>query len=201
MYREDLENWLGLFELFVEDDKHQLQPYWLKLKPKIDNWWKAYKTREANDTFDKALAGERMTARAFGGTKGFEGALTQRIKPCEFSIAADKFVGRENEDKLFHAERDKSHYWHQRGIDDSAYAVADNFLSREKKYAMGLHDLSASLLDPTKSVNLQLYKPTRNMFVTFLPAFRGSGSANALESNQGGKKIPSGIARVLRAGS
>jgi hypothetical protein len=93
VYREDLENWLGLFELFVEEDKNQLQPYWLKLKPKIDNWWKAYKTREANDTFDKALAGERMTARAFGGTKGFEGALTQRIKPCEFSLTKSHSSG------------------------------------------------------------------------------------------------------------
>ena len=60
-------------------------------------------------------------------------------------------------DDIFHKTAEAQKYRAARGIDSSAFANPANFVSREKKYDEGLHDLSASLLNPGLSIFDQIH--------------------------------------------
>ncbi len=60
-------------------------------------------------------------------------------------------------DKIFHKTDEAQKYRANRGIDSSAFANPANFASRETKYDAGLHDLSASLLNPGLSIFDQIH--------------------------------------------
>jgi hypothetical protein len=72
-------------------------------------------------------------------------------------------------DRIFHKTDEAGHYHANRGIDSSAFANPENFASREKKYEAGLHDLSASLLNPKLSIFAQIHNSEDGAHFSFLP--------------------------------
>ncbi len=72
-------------------------------------------------------------------------------------------------DRVFHKTDEHNYYGARRGIDSSAFANPLNFVDREKKYEEGLHDLSASLLNPDLSIFDQIHNNDWDAHFSFLP--------------------------------
>jgi hypothetical protein len=183
IHRENLTKYLDLGATLF---RH----HWTAVEPLIDKWWDAYKVWEANDTFDKAFRKKRMTVRTFpGGDKGFAEQVSKNFGAGTISLASYDKKTRDTEvrvfadsqytplgaealkehDRVFHKTDEKSNYMAQRGIDSSAFANPDNFATRETKYAAGLHDLSASLLNPELSIFDQIHNTDKDAHFSFLP--------------------------------
>ncbi len=75
----------------------------------------------------------------------------------------------EEHDRVFHKTDEHNYYGARRGIDSSAFADPLNFVDREKKYEEGLHDLSASLLNPDLSIFDQIHNNNWDAHFSFLP--------------------------------
>jgi hypothetical protein len=127
--------------------------WWVNVKPVIDKWWSAYKAWEAGDTFNKAFLSRRMTVRTFpGGVGGFEKQVAKEFDRKEFKVGEQKTGHRA-----------------LRGIDGSAFANPANFGTSDKKYEAGLHDLSASLLNPALPIIDQIHNNEKDSHFAFLP--------------------------------
>ena len=144
----------------------------------ITQWWAIYKQWEAQDTFDKAYGDARMTVRSFG--KEFDKEVNKNIPRGTLKVTGERFFADKQRTELepnahqqnytaFHSEAENQKYWQNRGIDGSAFADPANFISREVKYANGLHDLSASLVNPGKPLNLQLFSSGDGVHLAFAP--------------------------------
>lgn len=72
-------------------------------------------------------------------------------------------------DRIFHKTDEHYKYGAKRGVDSSAFEDPTNFASREKKYEQGLHDLSASLLNPDLSIFSQIHNHEWDAHFSFLP--------------------------------
>ncbi|WP_131542682.1 hypothetical protein [Paraburkholderia hospita] len=161
---------------------------WNELKPAIENWWTSYKEWEAKDEFNLAYQRARMSVRTFDnnfesnknrrlgldagvlnlGYKGLDnrffadssyGSLGDRCEEVGKRFQAQEAVGRELA-KLQGTSAKSGAYWADRGIDSKAFANPANFVNREAKYDAGLHDLSASLLNPELSIFEQVHHKT-----------------------------------------
>lgn len=114
-------------------------------KRRIEAWWKAYKKWEENDKFNVAVQDDRMTMRSYGSAFAYQVSKTKPV-----GIGDRRFYSSER--KVMDPEPHKIPYAamnlaaHQRGIDTSAYANPDHFVSRKAKYDAGLHDLSVKLV-------------------------------------------------------
>lgn len=144
----------------------------------ISQWWSAYKRWEAQDTFAKAYEESRMTVRSFG--KDFGKEVHKNIPRGTLKVTEERFFANRQRAALdptdhsqhyaaFHEEAESQKYWQNRGLDSAAFADPANFISREVKYAHGLHDLSASLVNPRKPLNLQLFSSGDGVHLAFAP--------------------------------
>jgi hypothetical protein len=166
--------------------------FWNVIKPLIVHWWEAYKAWEAKDHFNKAFQDQRMTVRTYpAGFEGEEKGFTKQVRKTfdSISVASYNKAVRETEvrifadtrytplgkdelkthDTVFHKSDESRHYHANRGIDSSAFAKPENFATREKKYESGLHDLSASLVNPKLSIFDQIHNNEEGTYFSFLP--------------------------------
>ena len=151
---------------------------WNEIKPLIAAWWTGYKRWEAKDTFKNAYDQKRVTVRSF--TANFSEQLRKSIPKGTLNIPLAKFYADSQRTPLrkdvkdqyhreYHTGTEHQKYWQDRGIDSAAFANPANFTSREAKYAHGLHDLSASLINPEKPINLQLFSAGDGVLLAFSP--------------------------------
>lgn len=129
---------------------------WKDLRPLAKQWWADLKRWEATDTFEAAFKDNRMTARQINIGKTARGG--------EFPVinkAAPEDKLKERNIKL---ERDVASI--------KARTKPENFFNRETgksmKNELGLHDLSASLLDGKRKISEQL-KRYEESVVLFMP--------------------------------
>lgn len=171
---------------FLTATPENVQQQWLSMKPAIESWWSAYKAWEAKDTFDKAFTQSRMTVRTFAGGVG---AFSKQVSK-EFNAGSIKLTSSTRDeitvriyadshytplskedlarhDQSFHKTDERYKYRANRGIDSSAFANPTNFETRESKYAAGLHDLSASLLNPALPIFDQIHNSDRGGKINF----------------------------------
>jgi hypothetical protein len=143
---------------------------WDGRRDQINAWWRELKAAEEAETWASAFAANRMSARQVN---------TNSVLGGEFAI------------------RNKSHRldreWDRKIVLDRTLAgvrariVPANFnvptTGVNRKNELGLHDLSASLLDGTRAVNAQL-KPYAAATVVFMPVptERNAQIFNAIES-------------------
>lgn len=153
-----------------------LPTHWPTVKPLVERWWKALKVWEKADTFNAAFLDKRMTVRTFGADFNYQKSKSfDTITLPDTRFKADsQYTPMSYEDQRKHNDAFRSpaeykKYHAQRGIDSSAFADPANFVSREKKYAMGLHDLSASLLNPAVSIFDQIHNNEEGAHFSFLP--------------------------------
>lgn len=142
------------------------------------------RTRRHHTPKLKTIGGEKGFAKQ--GSKAFEHGSVNvvdthfhketKTTTTEIRIFADsKFTPLTSEeeekrhDYIFHKTDEHNYYGARRGIDSSAFANPLNFANREKKYAEGLHDLSASLLNPDLSIFSQIHNNDWDAHFSFLP--------------------------------
>jgi hypothetical protein len=174
----------------LEKGDDYLTGHWAQLDPLMNRWWTAYKNWEANDKFNRAFTDSRMSVRTFPGgdivkdeQTPFEKQVQKTFPMGSISVASWNKKARETEvrvfadsqytrldpqalkehDRIFHKTDEHDKYGARRGIDTSAFSNPANFVSREKKYAEGLHDLSASLLNPGLSIFDQIHNDDDGM--------------------------------------
>lgn len=144
---------LYLDKLTVEE----LTEDWTWASGIINNWWKAFKEWEARDTFEAAFRENRMTFRESKfGTKKIWPAM-QAYKPGDKKKS--EFSGHTLDVGLtgFNKRMDPENFLPDVGGDS-------------KKYELGLHDLSASLLNPGKAISSQTYTSLPDkQYVIFMP--------------------------------
>jgi hypothetical protein len=170
LLREQLHFMLDRGETWVKDN-------WSKVNPRIETWWKAYKNWESADTFKQAFLDNRMTVRTFDGT--FSKQVSKSFPKGELSVerffADGQYTACGEQQQKEHSQKFKTKpehlkYHAQRGIDSSAFANPENFVSRKKKYEEGLHDLSASLLNSKFPIFQQVHHQwVQGAHYSFLP--------------------------------
>jgi hypothetical protein len=162
-----------------------VQNNWLTVSGLIESWWAIFERWEEKDTFNDAFAESRMSVRTFDA--GFTKQVSKNFEPGTISVtstqkddvevrmfANSKYKplegdGAQEHDARFRGAVESQKYHSQRGIDSSNFAVPENFKSREAKYAAGLHDLSASLLNPKVSIFNQIHSDGKNAHFSFVP--------------------------------
>lgn len=166
-------------------DTAYLQRNWGFIHADVCAWWRAYKAWEKVDTFDAAFHDTRMTVRTFS-----PGYATQALKTFgrgTIQVTQEKFFANSRYTKFdpdnaiangatqrqhqvaFGRRAENLKYHAQRGINSSAFAVPANFASRESKYEAGLHDLSASIVNPNISIFSQIHNTEEGAHFSFLP--------------------------------
>jgi hypothetical protein len=160
------------------NDPAYIRRNWSYVHADISSWWTAYKAWEAVDTFDEAFEDKRMTVRTFN--TGYATQVQKTFKRGTIQVTQEKFFsdGRYTKtdekkqleyQKAFNNLKEIQKYHAQRGIDSSAFANPANFASRETKYDAGLHDLSASILNPKLSIFDQVHNNEEGAHYSFLP--------------------------------
>lgn len=166
------------------DDPVYLQRNWRFIYPDVCAWWKAYKAWEKVDTFDEAFKDTRMTVRTFN--PGYADQVLKTFARGKIQVTQENFLAdsrytkfdpkdpaankaRQDHGRAFARKQESEKYHAQRGIDSSAFANPANFASRETKYAAGLHDLSASLVNPKLSIFDQIHNNEDGAHFSFLP--------------------------------
>ncbi|MFI9011424.1 hypothetical protein ACIGNX_29715 [Actinosynnema sp. NPDC053489] len=146
---------------------------WDGRRDRIDTWWRAVKAAEAAETWATAFSANRMTARQvnsnsiLGGRFGIRNAHHRRDRSWDREIVLDRTldgVRKRMQPANFH----------------------DPATGANRKNELGLHDLSASLLDGSRtpmSVHTQL-KPYEDATVVFMPVptERDAQIFNAIQS-------------------
>ena len=158
------------------NDLEYLRRNWSFIHTDIISWWAAYKKWEAVDTFNEAFDDKRMTVRTFAA--GFATQAWKTFDRGKIQLSKDRFFadsrftalpGDQQQRQLVAFGREKQKYHAQRGIDSSAFANPASFATREAKYDAGLHDLSASLLNPKMSIWDQIHNSEEGAHFSFLP--------------------------------
>ncbi len=174
----------ALHNRLVADGGQSFRPWALAhrsdLSTMIQTWRDALKASERKETFERAYDDKRMSVRSFGAD--FSGQVHKKIQ--DFAIVGtnrirpdSQYVGKFATGKQrdisddFHKSADfKRFYDPERGLDSAAFAVPANFATRQLKYSKGLHDLSASLLNPDVPLFDQVHhKEDQGAFFSFLP--------------------------------
>lgn len=151
---------------------------WAELQSRMSGWWTAYKKWEASDTFYEAFRDKRMTVRTFPA--GFERQRDKTFDKIDLDydrfFADGQYTTATPSQQTFHSGRynwpgnpEREKYWARRGIDSSPFANPANFISRDKKYEEGLHDLSASLLNPRLPIFKQVHNTEQGAHFSLLP--------------------------------
>jgi hypothetical protein len=150
---------------------------WGDVHSRITSWWLAYKAWEKQDTFNDAFKDGRLSVRSFSGDFEWEKgkSLSDLTIPTNKFYADSKYTAlkakeqRQNQD-TFWEPTERAKYFANRGLDSSAFSKPENFATRSTKYAAGLHDLSASLLNPKLSIFDQIHhKSEKQAHFSFVP--------------------------------
>jgi len=131
---------------------------WRERKDRIDAWWARLKEREQAETWQAVLAANRMSARQIGSTTVMGGEFTVRNKFARTDKARSRKI-----------RLDRSADGIVTRLTPTNFYNPDNGKSRKDE--LGLHDLSATLLDGTKdplTIQGQL-KPYKDSVVVFMP--------------------------------
>lgn len=174
--------------LELDQEPEHVRRNWISVEPLIHNWWTAYKKWEGHDSFNKAFRNRRMTVRTFpGGRNAFAKQVSKEFKRGTINVVSSPRgepevrifsdsqytpmdpVEAKRHDDIFHKTAEYDKYLAKRGIDSSAFANPANFATREKKYDEGLHDLSASLLNPELSIFNQIHNTDAGAHFSFMP--------------------------------
>ncbi|MGH9401402.1 MAG: hypothetical protein ACRD2P_04760 [Terriglobia bacterium] len=155
-----------------------LKDNWAELQGRMGGWWAAYKKWEAADTFYEAFRDKRMTVRTFGAD--FKNQRDKKF--AKIDLDPDRFFADgqytrttplqqalQHRNTSYSGGSERENYWARRGIDSSPFADPANFISRDKKYEEGLHDLSASLLNPRLSIFKQIHNSEQGAHFSLLP--------------------------------
>lgn len=146
----------------------------------IKTWRDDLKVAETGESFEDVYADDRMSVRSFSasfdnevhkGITDFAIVGTGRVRPDS------NYVGKlsagdqaDHLDKFSKSPDKKKFYDPKRGMDSSAFADPANFATRLTKYAAGLHDISASLLNHQVPLFDQVHHKTdQGAFFAFVP--------------------------------
>ncbi|MDT8914949.1 hypothetical protein [Amycolatopsis sp. PS_44_ISF1] len=131
---------------------------WSARAGRIKAWWKAVKAAEKEETWSSAFGANRMSARQIGSTQTMGGEFTVRNKHARTDARRDRTIFLDRGATGI-GERMKPGNFH------------DPETGASQKNEKGLHDLSASLLDGTKTPSsiLAQLKPYKNSIVVFMP--------------------------------
>lgn len=131
---------------------------WRERKSNIDAWWARTKEAERAETWQSAFTSNRMSARQIGSSQVMGG---------EFSVRNKHDRTNESRTRLIRLDRTAAGIV-TRLTPANFYNPVDG---RSRKDELGLHDLSASLLDSTKNpLNiLGQLKPYKDSIVVFMP--------------------------------
>lgn len=122
------------------------QPPSLALVNAVIDWFGAYKTWEATDTIEKAFRSKRLTIRTYVKPDG-SGSKWNVVRTGSQTTSSEGVV-----------QTREGYPYDVSGKGVMARTNPLNFSpGASRKYSIGLHDLSASLLDPAKSISTQLY--------------------------------------------
>jgi hypothetical protein len=146
----------------------------------IQTWRDALKASEARDTFEKVYADQRMSVRSFSPAftdevdkrlTDFKIVGTDRVRPDSNYVGSLSSNEQGDIRGKFNASPDLTKFYDpRRGMDSSAFANPANFATRLTKYSAGLHDISASLLNPEVAIFDQVHHKTDvGAFFVFVP--------------------------------
>ena len=122
------------------------EPPSLTLVNLVIEWFDAYKTWEATDTIEKAFRSKRLTIRTYVRPDA-TGSKWDMVRPGSQTTTPGGVV-----------QTREGYPYDVSGKGVMARTNPLNFAPEaNKKYSIGLHDLSASLLDPAKAISGQLY--------------------------------------------
>lgn len=113
---------------------------------RVIDWFGAYKTWEATDTIEKAFRSKRLTIRTYIKPDG-AGSKWNMVRTGSQTTSPDGTV--QMREGYPYDVSGKGVMYRTNPLNFSPEA--------NKKYSIGLHDLSASLLDPAKNISEQLY--------------------------------------------
>jgi len=176
-------------EVHVDEGPAHIQSRWRVVEPLMDQWFTTYKMWERHDGFNTAYCDRRMSVRTFPGPNpekltSFDDQVNKYFARGSISLKNGQEVrvyadgsytpivdpqAITRHDRAFHNSNEKDKYWAQRGIDSSYFADPANFAERNTKYELGLHDLSASLLNPKLSIFDQVHNSDVGAHFSFLP--------------------------------
>lgn len=131
---------------------------WRERKDRIDAWWAGLKEREQAETWQAVLAANRMSARQIGSTTVMGGEFTVRNKFARHDKARGRKIRLDRSADGIVTRLTPTNFY-------------DPITGKSRKDELGLHDLSATLLDGTKNpltIQGQL-KPYKDSVVVFMP--------------------------------
>jgi hypothetical protein len=146
----------------------------------IQTWRDALKASEAKETFEDVYADARMSVRSFGPVfedevdkrlKDFKIVGTGRVRPDSQYVGSLPPASQQEIATRFNESPDlRKFYDPRRGMDSTAFSAPANFATRLAKYSAGLHDISASLLNPDVPIFDQVHHKTDpGAFFAFVP--------------------------------
>jgi hypothetical protein len=128
---------------------------WKDTKRLILIWWAAFKAWERTDSFYEAFTDNRMVMRTW------DSALD---KHHVLSIPDNRITGGTAEDFL------RNGYVFEVGLKSLALRMdPSNFYPESKKYALGIHDMSSTLLDCSREISSQAHKKSNGTIFSFTP--------------------------------
>jgi hypothetical protein len=152
----------------------------VELERLVLTWRDALKASEAMETFEDVYADRRMSVRSFSPAfddevdkrlKDFKIVGTGRVRPDSQYVGGLPAAKQREIAADFNESPDlKKFYDPRRGMDSTAFADPANFATRLAKYSAGLHDISASLLNPEVPIFDQVHHKTdQGAFFAFVP--------------------------------
>jgi hypothetical protein len=165
--RTNLNRYFGpLFETYVRDN-------WPAAKLLIETWWADYKVWERDDTLSDAYRESRLTSRTWG--QGKDLIKVETIMPpdsrtwdaSETSNAVMVPDLRKQVDRFNYKRSVGMASLGERMTPKNFYAVGGEHKS--SKYSMGLHDMSATLLNPKKPIADQAHSKANGTVFSFVP--------------------------------
>lgn len=175
----------ALLEIITSDDIFDmLSDEWPYVRGLINDWLTDYKQFEKDDTFDAAFRESRMTIRwgqealIYKNMQAVEGTAARTITTWENKITAigqpKKWV-KVNKNEKVGGESKAWAFPVDIGMEGIVKRVmGDHFLAHDgrmsDKYFLGLHDLSASVLNPRVPISRQTFnKITEGDLYAFMP--------------------------------
>jgi hypothetical protein len=176
-------------EAHIDEGPAHVRSCWNVVEPLMEQWFTTYKKWEASDTFTEAYYDQRMTVRTFPGPPeekkdSFSDQVDKHFPQRSISLKSKQGVrvfadstytaiadqqALARHDRTFHLSDEGDKYWARRGVDSSHFANPNHFATRSLKYANGLHDLSASLVNPKLSIFDQIHNNDIGAHFSFLP--------------------------------
>ncbi|MGH7461440.1 MAG: hypothetical protein ACREMA_10475 [Longimicrobiales bacterium] len=156
-----------------DDFSEWVQKEWRAAQKLIWTWWLAYKDWEKADTFGKAFYEDRMSMRTWSSDVTKSHTLRLAGNRIWDGKGTDGSKGKHASkgDKLME-EFDAENFKFNVGLESLALRTDPaNFFSEtgSKKYELGLHDMSCSLLDHRRPISEQSHMKDNGTIFSFVP--------------------------------